>query len=230
MRSDGCRTVGWAGSATTRVLKDARCIQRAVKFRRCAHHFFWLASPRCARRAPPPKPPISAPPSAGARSARSAPAEPAPSPLRPGIRPCSTSDSTTVGSGAGIIRPDLATGNGMYRSNDTGRTWTHLGGGLDETQMIAYVDVDPANPDRLFVAALGHPSGPNAERGVYRSTDGGRTFAKVLYKAEILLSATRKHWLRTDGVGEIGSPGNARVVCDHFGALGVSLFAQRMGW
>ncbi len=58
-----------------------------------------------------------------------------------------------VGSGAGIIRPDLATGNGMYRSNDTGRTWTHLGGGLDETQMIAYVDVDPANPDRLFVAA-----------------------------------------------------------------------------
>ena len=87
-----------------------------------------------------------------------------------------------VGTGAGIIRPDLATGNGMYRSNDTGRTWTHLG--LDETQMIAYVDVDPANPDRLFVAALGHPYGPNAERGVYRSTDGGRTFGKVLYKDE----------------------------------------------
>ncbi|HKC38523.1 MAG TPA: hypothetical protein VKC15_03165, partial [Gemmatimonadales bacterium] len=87
-----------------------------------------------------------------------------------------------VGTGAGIIRPDLATGNGMYRSNDTGRTWSHLG--LDETQMIAYVDVDPANPERLFVAALGHPYGPNAERGVYRSIDGGRTFAKVLYKDE----------------------------------------------
>ena len=87
-----------------------------------------------------------------------------------------------VGSGAGIIRPDLAIGNGMYRSDDTGRTWTHLG--LDETQMIAYVDVDPTNPDRLFVAALGHPYGPNAERGVYRSTDGGRTFEKVLYKDE----------------------------------------------
>ncbi|PYP08088.1 MAG: hypothetical protein DMD59_13255 [Gemmatimonadetes bacterium] len=87
-----------------------------------------------------------------------------------------------VGSGAGIIRPDLATGNGMYRSSDTGRTWTHLG--LDATQMIAYVDVDPTNPDRLFVAALGHPYGPNAERGVYRSTDGGRTFDKVLYKDE----------------------------------------------
>ena len=87
-----------------------------------------------------------------------------------------------VGTGAGIIRPDLATGNGMYRSNDTGRTWMHLG--LDDTQMIAYVDVDAANPDRLFVAALGHPYGPNAERGVFRSTDGGRTFEKVLYKDE----------------------------------------------
>src|SRR3989441_1526865 len=87
-----------------------------------------------------------------------------------------------VGTGAGIIRPDLATGNGMYRSNDTGRTWTQLG--LAETQMIAYVDVDPTNPDRLFVAALGHPYGPNAERGIYRSTDGGRTFEKVLYKDE----------------------------------------------
>ncbi|HXG96963.1 MAG TPA: hypothetical protein VNJ06_07615 [Gemmatimonadales bacterium] len=87
-----------------------------------------------------------------------------------------------VGTGAGIIRPDLATGNGMYRSNDTGRTWSQLG--LEATQMIAYVDVDPTNPDRLFVAALGHPYGPNAERGIYRSSDGGRTFEKVLYKDE----------------------------------------------
>src|SRR5213594_309532 len=87
-----------------------------------------------------------------------------------------------VGTGAGIIRPDLATGDGIYRSNDTGRTWTHLG--LDDTQMIAYVDVDATNPERLFVAALGHPYGPNAERGVFRSTDGGQTFQKVLYKGE----------------------------------------------
>src|SRR5712664_2654093 len=79
-----------------------------------------------------------------------------------------------VGTGAGIIRPDLATGNGVYKSTDAGRTWTHLG--LDSTLMIAMVDVDPTNPDRLFVAALGHPYGPNAERGIYRSTDGGRTF------------------------------------------------------
>jgi photosystem II stability/assembly factor-like uncharacterized protein len=87
-----------------------------------------------------------------------------------------------VGTGAGIIRPDLATGYGMYRSDDTGHTWTHLG--LDSTQMIAYVDVDPTNPNRLFVAALGHPYGPNAQRGVFRSTDGGRSFDKVLYKDE----------------------------------------------
>jgi photosystem II stability/assembly factor-like uncharacterized protein len=87
-----------------------------------------------------------------------------------------------VGSGAGIIRPDLATGNGVYKSTDAGKTWTHLG--LDDSRMIAMIDVDPRNPDRLFVAVLGHPYGPNAERGVFRSTDGGRTFDKVLYKDE----------------------------------------------
>ena len=87
-----------------------------------------------------------------------------------------------VGTGAGIIRPDLATGDGMYKSIDSGRTWTHLG--LDSTEMIANVDVDRTNPDRLFVAALGHPYGPNAERGIFRSTDGGRSFEKVLYRDE----------------------------------------------
>ena len=87
-----------------------------------------------------------------------------------------------VGSGAGIIRPDLATGDGMYKSTDAGKTWAHLG--LRESQMIAHVDVDPRNPDRLFVAVLGHPYGPNAERGIFRSTDGGRTFEKVLFTDE----------------------------------------------
>src|SRR3954453_6026803 len=87
-----------------------------------------------------------------------------------------------VGSGAGIIRPDLAVGDGVYKSIDGGRTWTHLG--LRDSQMIAMIDVDPRNPNRLFVAALGHPYGPNAERGIFRSTDGGRTFEKVLYKDE----------------------------------------------
>jgi photosystem II stability/assembly factor-like uncharacterized protein len=87
-----------------------------------------------------------------------------------------------VGSGAGIIRPDLSTGDGVYKSTDAGKTWTHLG--LHDSQMIAMIDVDPRNPDRLFVAVLGHPYGPNAERGVFRSTDGGRSFDKVLYRDE----------------------------------------------
>ena len=87
-----------------------------------------------------------------------------------------------VGTGAGIIRPDLATGDGVYKSTNAGRTWTHLG--LRDSQMIANIDVDPANPNRLFVAALGHPYGPNPERGIFRSTDGGATFQKVLYKDE----------------------------------------------
>jgi len=87
-----------------------------------------------------------------------------------------------VGTGAGIIRPDLATGDGMYKSTDAGKTWTHLG--LFDSQMIAQVEVDAKNPDRLFVAVLGHPYGPNTERGVFRSTDGGKSFQKVLYKDE----------------------------------------------
>src|SRR5450432_1830308 len=90
-----------------------------------------------------------------------------------------------VGSGAGIIRPDLAVGDGMYKSTDAGKTWTHLvlrDSGLRNSQMIANIEVDPGNPNRLFVAALGHPYGPNPERGIFRSTDGGATFEKVLFK------------------------------------------------
>ncbi|MEO7757169.1 MAG: hypothetical protein ABIS07_11345, partial [Dokdonella sp.] len=87
-----------------------------------------------------------------------------------------------VGSGAGIIRPDLSVGDGVYKSTDAGASWTHLG--LRDSQMIANIVVDPKNPDRLFVAALGHPYGPNSERGIFRSTDGGKTFDKVLYKDE----------------------------------------------
>lgn len=87
-----------------------------------------------------------------------------------------------VGTGAGIIRPDLATGDGVYKSTDAGKTWTHLG--LFDSQMIAQIDIDPRNPNRVFVAALGHPYGPNAERGVFRSVDGGLTWQKVLYRDE----------------------------------------------
>jgi photosystem II stability/assembly factor-like uncharacterized protein len=87
-----------------------------------------------------------------------------------------------VGSGEGLQRPDLAIGDGMYKSTDAGRTWTHLG--LRDTQQIARVEVDPRDPNRVFVAALGHPYGPNEERGIFRSTDGGQTFQKVLYRGE----------------------------------------------
>src|SRR4051794_31577697 len=85
-----------------------------------------------------------------------------------------------VGSGEGLQRPDLSTGDGMYRSNDAGKTWAHLG--LRDGQQIARVAVDPRDPERVFAAVLGHPYGPNAERGIFRSTDGGRTWEKVLYR------------------------------------------------
>ena len=87
-----------------------------------------------------------------------------------------------VGTGAAIIRPDLSTGDGIYKSTDAGKTWTKIG--LEDSQMIAQIDVDPKDPNRLFVAALGHPYGPNPERGIFRSTDGGKSFQKVLYKDE----------------------------------------------
>jgi photosystem II stability/assembly factor-like uncharacterized protein len=87
-----------------------------------------------------------------------------------------------VGSGEGLQRPDLSVGNGIYKSTDAGRSWRHLG--LGDGQQIPQIVVDPANPDRLFVAVLGHPYGPNDERGIFRSTDGGATFDRVLHRDE----------------------------------------------
>ncbi len=87
-----------------------------------------------------------------------------------------------VGSGEGLPRPDLSTGDGIYKSTDAGKTWTHLG--LRDGQQIPKIAIDPRNPNRLFVAVLGHPYGPNEERGIFRSIDGGKSFQKVLYKDE----------------------------------------------
>jgi len=104
-----------------------------------------------------------------------------------------------VASGEGLQRPDLSVGDGIYKSADAGKTWTHLG--LRDGQQIPQIIVDPRNPDRLFVAVLGHPYGPNEERGIFRSTDGGRTFQKVLYKDE-----------NTGGSELAFEPGNPDVV------------------
>ncbi len=85
-------------------------------------------------------------------------------------------------SGEGLHRPDLSVGDGIYRSDDAGRTWTHLG--LRGGEQIPAIAVDPSNPNRLFAAVLGHPYGPNDERGIFRSDDGGKTWKKVLFKGE----------------------------------------------
>src|SRR5450755_1642622 len=85
-----------------------------------------------------------------------------------------------VGSGEGDMRSDITYGDGMYKSIDGGTTWHHLG--LTDTRQIARIIVDPADPDVAYVAALGHGYGPNAERGVYRTSDGGATWQRVLFK------------------------------------------------
>jgi photosystem II stability/assembly factor-like uncharacterized protein len=104
-----------------------------------------------------------------------------------------------VGSGEGLQRPDLSVGDGIYKSTDAGKTWTHLG--LRDGQQIPQIIVDPRDPNRLFVAVLGHPYGPNAERGIFRSTDGGQTFEKVLYKDE-----------NTGGIDVAFDPQNSQTV------------------
>jgi photosystem II stability/assembly factor-like uncharacterized protein len=109
-----------------------------------------------------------------------------------------------VGSGEGLRRPDLSVGDGIYKSTDAGRIWQHLGqrdGALRDAQQIASIIVDPKDPNRLFVAAQGHPYGPNAERGIFRSLDGGQTFQKVLYKDE-----------NAGGMDLIFDPRNSQVI------------------
>jgi photosystem II stability/assembly factor-like uncharacterized protein len=87
-----------------------------------------------------------------------------------------------AGTGEACIRGNISYGDGVYKSTDGGKTWNHSG--LNNTRHIARVLVDPRNPDLVYVAALGHAYGPNPDRGVFRSKDGGKTWEKVLYKDE----------------------------------------------
>jgi photosystem II stability/assembly factor-like uncharacterized protein len=93
----------------------------------------------------------------------------------------SNSNIIYVGTGESDIRSQHSYGIGMFKSTDAGKTWTHIG--LEATRQISRVVIDPANPNRVYVAALGHVYAPNPDRGVYRSTDGGATWRKVLSKA-----------------------------------------------
>ncbi len=125
-----------------------------------------------------------------------------------------------VGSGEGLARPDLSTGDGVYKSIDAGKTWTHLG--LRDGQQIGQIAIDPRNPDRVFVAVTGHPYGPNAERGLFRSVDGGKSFQKVLFvddktgASEVQIDPHNPQivfagmWQRQEGAwenGNFGGPG-----------------------
>lgn len=96
----------------------------------------------------------------------------------------SASDPAVIyaGMGESCIRLDVSYGDGVYRSTDAGRTWTHLG--LGDTRHIGRVRIHPRDPDTAYVAALGHAFGPNSQRGVFRTRNGGKTWERVLFKSE----------------------------------------------
>ena len=104
-----------------------------------------------------------------------------------------------VGTGEACIRGNISYGDGVYKSIDGGKSWKNVG--LRDTQHIGAVIVDPRNPDIVFVAALGHAYGANAERGVFRSLDGGKTWAKVLYKDE-----------RSGAIDVVFDPNNSNIL------------------
>ena len=104
-----------------------------------------------------------------------------------------------AGTGEINIRGNVVVGNGLYKSEDGGKSWRFAG--LRDTQAIGRIIIDPRDPNRLFVAALGHPFGPNGERGIFRSTDGGKTWAKVLYVDD-----------KTGGADVAFQPGNSQVL------------------
>jgi photosystem II stability/assembly factor-like uncharacterized protein len=106
-----------------------------------------------------------------------------------------------VGSGEADMRSDIAQGNGMYKSADGGKTWSHIG--LTDSQQIGRIIVHPSNPDVVYVAALGHPYGSNSVRGVFRSKDGGATWQRIL---------SRNNDSDTGAIDITFEPGNPNVI------------------
>lgn len=104
-----------------------------------------------------------------------------------------------VGTGESFIRSHISIGWGMYRSTDAGKNWSHVG--LENTGRIARIAVDPSNPDRVLVAALGHAYGPQPERGIFRTVDGGKTWERVLFVND-----------STGGIDVLLDPSNPRTV------------------
>lgn len=91
-------------------------------------------------------------------------------------------DIVYIGMGEVQLRGSITQGDGVYKSTDAGETWQHLG--LKETQAVARIRIHPTNPDIVYVAALGHPYGDNEERGVFKTTDGGKSWKKILYVSD----------------------------------------------
>src|SRR5438477_502589 len=89
----------------------------------------------------------------------------------------SNPDVVYIGMGESCIRGNIMQGDGVYKSTDAGKTWTHMG--LTDTQIISRIRIHPSNPDLVYVAAFGHPAGPNNDRGVFRSKDGGKTWSRI---------------------------------------------------
>ena len=104
-----------------------------------------------------------------------------------------------VGSGEACIRGNISFGDGVYKSTDAGKTWANVG--LKDTRHIGDVIIHPTNPDVVFVAALGHAYGPNTERGIFRTRDGGKTWEKVLYLDD-----------RTGGIEVVFDPHNPHIL------------------
>ncbi|HUQ47591.1 MAG TPA: glycosyl hydrolase [Gemmatimonadaceae bacterium] len=111
----------------------------------------------------------------------------------------SNPDIVFIGMGEVDLRGNIMQGDGVYRTGDGGKTWTHMG--LENTQAIGRVRIDKTNPDLVYVAALGKPSAPSPERGVYRSKDGGKTWQRILYRND-----------STGAVDLVIDPGNPRVL------------------